>query len=517
MAVTKPPSRHHHTPAYSVHERASRKEVAVNATKPGRSDQKEKSAAKDAAYPTFGASAPSATQRPDKFTAPPKNAGLQTPPTHEPIGRSAQQGDNSSVNNPGRGQPLRHKPNRAGSHSARGHASGASAVADLSKVTGVLPGASAVSKPSAGPAPRHSKVPDHGSVSGKISHRFLKMGAASPVQRLNQASSPLGDLSKVRLHSQGSQLVSSGPKAYSYAPSVMRDRHGTYKMWFGGLAPSGSGDAIYYSRSKSPSSGWSKPKPVFTAAPGHFDGLDVCDPSVVRDAKGTFYMYYGAAKADNVGMSAGGKAWTSIGLATSPDGVNWNRVKSASGGDLMVVPPAHPEMGTYGAGQPSVVYKDGYFQMLYTDTSVTGSDNVYRIRSPSPSFDTQVESFDASNGLWNANVPATSRKPLVPGGADTEWAMVGDKFVTTGGSGGALTLSTFNSSGPPQLQSANVPGVKTSGNVAFIRTESGDLALRAGNKWDVMATVSDPAKVNNGPVDSPYTWSLRHLGFGRGA
>jgi hypothetical protein len=367
------------------------------------------------------------------------------------------------------------------------------------------------------PAPAPATAKAKAKATGNHVEAFTKTRSTAAVQGLSTASSPLGDLSKVRLQSQGSQLISSGHKAYSYAPSVMRDRSGTYKMWFGGLAPSGSGDAIFYSESKSPSSGWSKPKAVFTAAPGHFDGLDVCDPSVVRDAKGTFYMYYGAAKADNVGSSAGGKAWTSIGLATSTDGVNWSRAKSPSGGDLKVVPPAHPDKGTYGAGQPSVVYKNGYFQMLYTDTSVTGNNNVYLIRSTSPRFDAKVESFDASSGSWHANVPASSRKPLVPGSADTEWAMVGDKFVTAVRSGGALTLSTFNSSGPPQLQRTNVPGVKTSGNVAFIRTESGGLALRDGNKWDVMATVSDPSKVKNGPVDSPYTWSLRNLGFGSGA
>ncbi len=175
-----------------------------------------------------------------------------------------------------------------------------------------------------------------------------------------------------------------GHLGYDYAPSVMLENN-KFKMYWCGES---LGDQIFYSESDTYWKSWSKPRPVFR--PGKtfsknkaFDDFHVCDPSVVR-ARGKYYLYYGALPS----VSAEDRCETKIGVAESLDGQNWVRINSG----LPIVKPARKcPSSQYGAGQPSVVYLDGYFYMIYTDTSGFASKKsngagLYMIRSKSPTF-----------------------------------------------------------------------------------------------------------------------------------
>src|SRR5699024_12100015 len=103
--------------------------------------------------------------------------------------------------------------------------------------------------------------------------------------------------------------------------------------------------------------------------PGEFDAVHTCDPSVI-EVGGTYYMYYTGAE----GKSTHGNA---IGLVTSDDGVHWTRERT----DSAIVTPAHDEHrdNNYGAGQPAAVVLDGWFYLMFTDT--TGADAGWNGRS----------------------------------------------------------------------------------------------------------------------------------------
>jgi hypothetical protein len=205
--------------------------------------------------------------------------------------------------------------------------------------------------------------------------------------QLTGPSGPYIDSGSYR--SSGSYVVSGG--AYNYAPTVMLD--GRYRMWWcSGIA----GDQILYAESSSPDGpfhahGSTAPyQSVLQPSPGsQFDGSHVCDPSVIR-VKGTYYMYYG-------GLTFGGPKPTQIGVASSTDGISWTKL---NGGNAIVTARiANPE--DYGAGQPSAAYVDGYFYLMYTDTTgVNGnlehSGFQYAIRSTDPTFQSNVEVATAS-------------------------------------------------------------------------------------------------------------------------
>lgn len=290
-----------------------------------------------------------------------------------------------------------------------------------------------------------------------------------------------------------SPLISSGPNSYSYAPSAMYDASdGKYKVWFGGNNSTGSGDGIFFAESNSPNGPWSKPQQVFAPEAGKFDQQDACDPSVVKGANGTYYMYYGAASHDSA-ASNGNKAWTSIGVATSPDGIHWSPGKQ-------IVTPQNPNSPTYGAGQPSVVRDGNQFYMLYTDTSADGSQGqLYALRSSDPTFQSNVQNYNKATGQWVTDSPA-HRIPLGPG-ADTDWALDHGKFVSASTGAGRLQLNTD--------LLGNSAGVNTSvslaGDSALVRNADGSLLNQNGN-INVIGAVNDPSKANNPKIAENAAW-----------
>lgn len=184
------------------------------------------------------------------------------------------------------------------------------------------------------------------------------------------------------------RIVDGGRAApYNYAPSVMRDGRDT-KMWWCSQLPDASapGDDVLYAQAPHVDGPYSKAKAVFSGTGRDtFDRVHTCDPSVIR-VNGTYYLYYTGAADDREHAN-------SIGIAKSTDGVTWRR---AAAGE----PIASPAMGvrknnTYGAGQPSVLHLNGWYYLLYTDTSNrSAGDNgagQFVLRAKDPTFSEHVQ------------------------------------------------------------------------------------------------------------------------------
>lgn len=126
--------------------------------------------------------------------------------------------------------------------------------------------------------------------------------------------------------SDSAVLVNSN--TYDSVPSVMKDGN-VYKMWW---ATGNNGDTIAYAESDSLYGPWRSPSSlepnsfIYVFSPSYientFDGLHVADPSVIK-VNNIYYMYYGGGPIVNSRPQI-----THIGLATSTDGVSWNRANS---------------------------------------------------------------------------------------------------------------------------------------------------------------------------------------------
>ncbi len=143
-------------------------------------------------------------------------------------------------------------------------------------------------------------------------------------------------------------------------PFVLFD-DGVYKMWFGYNAD-GSKTQVGYATSGDGISWTVRQLPaVALGADGEWDDEDVETPFVVK-VGGTYHMYY-CARGEPEGGGWSPEATYRIGHATSSDGLSW------------VKDPGNPVLGLgdYGSGdwdalvaaEPSVVYKDGRFELYY--------------------------------------------------------------------------------------------------------------------------------------------------------
>lgn len=217
-------------------------------------------------------------------------------------------------------------------------------------------------------------------------------------------------------------IASGGPQApYNYAPAIMATG-GQYRMWWCSQLPGAPrpGDQILYATASSPDGPFAAPDgapadQVFGNSPAGFDSLHTCDPSVLA-VNGTYYLYY-TGTADPTGNS------NAIGLATSTDGVHWTRADNgapivSAAGDLA----GHP----YGAGQPSAVYLNGWFYLMFTDTTGAVSDGgggQYVVRSADPAFQTRVQAL-GQNGFVPVPSATTARLRSVLDATTSDWMWV---------------------------------------------------------------------------------------------
>ena len=209
------------------------------------------------------------------------------------------------------------------------------------------------------------------------------------------------------------------PTQYDYAPSVILDGN-TYRMWWCGSIGGKPGDHILYAEATSLDGPWHSHTSqasntydvVFnsTYPTNGFDGQDTCDPSVLR-VNGVYYLYYGG----NAIAKGNQLITTKVGLATSPDGFTWTRSEANP-----IVVSTKITTGAYGAGQPSVIYKDNMFYMLYTDTTGINGSGIFLLRSADPAFVKDVEEF--SMGAFIPQVTAkTAQYPFRTNAVDVDW------------------------------------------------------------------------------------------------
>ena len=158
--------------------------------------------------------------------------------------------------------------------------------------------------------------------------------------------------------------IISTSNCYDYGPTAMQDEDGTYKMWWtGGYPDLNIWDHIYYAYSSNCTT-WTGRRDVMSPSPLAL----TADPTVVK-VNGTYFMYFtGTWNSDGT--------QNDIYLATSTNGINWTKYPSNSN-PQPVIARQSPGPGLYGAGQPSVIYKDGQFILYYLDQTAP-IDGLYR-------------------------------------------------------------------------------------------------------------------------------------------
>ncbi|PXY19194.1 beta-xylosidase [Prauserella muralis] len=245
--------------------------------------------------------------------------------------------------------------------------------------------------------------------------------------------------------SSGGVVAEGGADAvYNYGPTVMVDGGRTRMWWcsqYGSAAP--PGDDILYATAASADGpfrgpGGGMPVAVFSGNRGAFDAVHTCDPSVIR-VDGTYYMYYTGAAGDHALGNA-------IGLATSTDGRHWTRPV-----DGPVVRPAHDTRrdNTYGAGQPAAVYLDGWFYLMFTDTTGRAAGwngaGQFLLRAKDPAFSSGVEAL-GPQGFAAVPDTATARtNSLVDAfSADLMWVDALDAFAIAHQTDGGTTITFWN-------------------------------------------------------------------------
>ncbi len=245
----------------------------------------------------------------------------------------------------------------------------------------------------------------------------------------------------------GDRVVASGgaDSVYNYGPTVLVDGD-TVRMWwcsqYGSAAP--PGDDILYAVADSPDGPFTGPdggipQAVLSGNPGHFDAVHTCDPTVLR-VDGTYYLYYTGAAGDDQEYG------NAIGLATSTDGVHWTR----SGGEPVVTPShdTHRD-NTYGAGQPAAVYLDGWFYLMFTDTTGEAAGwnggGQFLLRSQDPTFSSGVEALgrDGFVAVPGTDSPRT-RSVVDAFSADLMWVDALDSFVIAHQTAEGTTLTFWN-------------------------------------------------------------------------
>ncbi|QFZ22092.1 glycoside hydrolase family protein [Saccharothrix syringae] len=243
--------------------------------------------------------------------------------------------------------------------------------------------------------------------------------------------------------SAGVVAVGGGDSAYNYAPSLMAEG-GKVRMWWcsqlGTAQP--AGDDVLYAEAASPDGPFAAPGgapavAVLSGSGAGFDAMHTCDPSVIK-VDGTYYMYYTAAERDN---HANGSA---LGVATSPDGLTWTRL----GGPLLAPSNVVIRDNAYGAGQASALWLDGWFYLMFTDTTGAAAGwngaGQFVLRSKDPAFASGVQALGPGGFT---SVPDTRSRPRsIVDAFSADWMFVDalQVFVVAHSTDQGTTLTFWN-------------------------------------------------------------------------
>ncbi|HEX5402165.1 MAG TPA: beta-xylosidase [Pseudonocardiaceae bacterium] len=298
-----------------------------------------------------------------------------------------------------------------------------------------------------------------------------------------QSPPPSAQLATAGYRHSGGVVASGGSKApYNYAPSVL-ELGGTYRMWWCSQLPGTPrpGDQILYATAPSANGPFVAPnrtpgEEVFGNSPSGFDSLHTCDPSVI-EVGGVYYLYY-TGTAHSVGNN------NSIGLATSTDGVHWTRANRgvaivSQSGDVR-------RPNGYGVGQPSALYLNGYFYLMFTDTSGAAAtqdgSGQFVLRSPDPAFGRDVESL-GQTGFMAVPGTADARTRSIAAATTSDWMWV-DALrafaIATDGSAGT-TITFWNADFTYQPYQPVVIGGAQREGPGLVRTADGHAVVSATN------------------------------------
>ncbi len=259
-------------------------------------------------------------------------------------------------------------------------------------------------------------------------------GIAPPVGPRNpQRAKPKEPLPLTSDRSRGSAGViaaGGGDSPYNYGPTVLVES-GRNRMWWcsqlGVAVP--AGDDLLLSESASLTGPFVGPdgsmaQPVLSGSVTGFDGVHTCDPSVIHVGR-TYYLYYTGASGDHANGNA-------IGVATSTDGVSWQRAHEGR----PIVGPAYDttRANTYGAGQPAVLHLNGWFHLMFTDTTGKAAGwngaGQFVLRSKDPLFLTGVQALGLRgfSAVGGTNAPR-ARSVVDAFSADWMWVAALDAFA----------------------------------------------------------------------------------------
>ncbi len=172
---------------------------------------------------------------------------------------------------------------------------------------------------------------------------------------------------------------------YDWGHSVIKE-DGKYKMWW--VRPDVY-DAIFYAESTDLKN-WTNVQRVISLSPNSlnrkkYDNIKgmLGKPSVIHVGD-TYFMYFEAPATEDPDITQTVLEWDNqVMLATSTDGINWSFYSDSKNQPKPVI--AMPtnlmknfDTKEYGAGQPSVFYKDGTFYLTYC--YVIYSMNIQEIR-----------------------------------------------------------------------------------------------------------------------------------------
>lgn len=184
--------------------------------------------------------------------------------------------------------------------------------------------------------------------------------------------------------------TASSELGFRYGPSIIRNADNSVDMW---MCSPGSGpewDWIRYRRSTDGGVTWGAESVVLRPTPGAKDALSTCDPGVIK-LNGYYYLSYTSIPTFVLYKQDGNDVFVARSTAPTGPWEKWNG--SGWGGNpepFIVHDPAIVD--TYGAGEPSLVVKDGTIYIYYTWEE--------RDASGRPIHQTRVRTASASNPNW---------------------------------------------------------------------------------------------------------------------
>ncbi|WP_434449866.1 beta-xylosidase [Lentzea sp. E54] len=306
--------------------------------------------------------------------------------------------------------------------------------------------------------------------------------------------------------SPGTVIAGTGDAVYNYAPTVMLDG-GKVRTWWcsqmGTAQP--TGDDILYSEGPGPDGPFTAALPVLSGSGTSFDAMHTCDPSLVKIGD-TYYLYYTAASRDN---HANGSA---VGVATSKDGISWTRANS--GQAMLGTSDDIIRENTYGAGQQSAIYLDGWVYLLFTDTTgyaaASNGAGQYVLRSKNPLFTTGVESLGPQGFKpVPSTTEARTRSVVEAFSADWMWIDAASAFAIAHSTEAGTTITFWNKEFTRHpYERVVIPGPWQEGP-GLLRTPEGHAPIHAAGPCDKVAI--DVLRATSGDSGAPT--NITHFGI----